>query len=157
MPKKDKTSSVTATLAQILTACTVVRKAIEETDLPHLSEDLLTIYVAIDELVELAVPTPSEGELQGIPKIALGTFTRLEFRHVYNPEWDYQPWFAGKAISAKGLIRRAVAVWKDFKDEPTPKLRDDLSRHVENCHTYADVIYQELINDRLEITELSSE
>ena len=32
-----------------------------------------------------------------------------------------------------------------------------LSRHVDNCQTYADLVYQEVISGRLEIKELSSE
>lgn len=69
MAQTDKTSYVTTTLAQIITACVLLRRAVEESELPNMDPDLLTIYVAVDELLELAVPTPSEGEIQGLPKI----------------------------------------------------------------------------------------
>ncbi|HCL30548.1 MAG TPA: hypothetical protein DIC52_19230 [Candidatus Latescibacteria bacterium] len=68
MAQTDKTSYVTTTLAQIITACVLLRRAVEESELPNMDPDLLT-YVAVDELLELAVPTPSEGEIQGLPKI----------------------------------------------------------------------------------------
>lgn len=158
MPQTEKTSFVTTTLAQIMTACTLLRKALEESDLPNIAPDLLTIYVAVDELLELAVPTPSEGEIHGLPKMATTThFSRLTFKHADNPDWDYQPWFAGKIVATKDHIRRAIEVWREFQEGPDQKLREELLRHVTNCQTYADLVYQEVINDRLEITELSAE
>ncbi len=86
-----------------------LRRAVEESELPNMDPDLLTIYVAVDELLELAVPTPSEGEIQGLPQMATTThFSRLTFKHSNNPDWDYQPWFAGKIIATKDHVRRAV-------------------------------------------------
>ena len=158
MVQTEKNSYLTTTLAQILTACTLVKSALTERQSPDLSDDLLTIYVAVDDLLDFALPRPSEGQLHGLPKKATTThFSTVQFRHENNPDWDFHAWFAGKIIATKDHIKRAFEVWKEFQEEPTPHLREELSRHVGNCQTYADLVYQEVISGRLEIKELSSE
>jgi len=158
MAQTDKSSYVTTTLAQILTACTLVKNALGERDTPELADELLTIYSALDDLLELALPTPSEGQLHGLPKKATTThFSTLLFRHVDNPDWDYRTWFAEKTIKARDYLRQAVQTWQDFREEPTPELCESLSRHIDNCQTYAGLVYQEVLNGRIEIKELSSD
>ena len=158
MPQTNKNPYVSATLAEILTACTLARNALDEQQAPDLADDLMTIYVAVDDLLEFALPTPSEGQLHGLPKKATTThFSTVQFAHENNPAWDYRAWFAGKIMAAKDHIRRAITAWRDFQAHPNPRLRDELSRQVGSCQTYANVVYEEVINERLEIKELSSE
>ena len=158
MAQTDKGSYVTTALAEIMTACTLVRSSLTEHQSPDLADDLLTIFVAVDELLEFALPTPSEGQLHGLPKKATTThFSTIQFKHKNNPDWNFQTWFAEKMIAAKRQIKQAVDVWRDFQDTPTPELGEELSRQIGNCQTYADLVYQEVISGRLEIKELSSE
>ena len=158
MAQTEKNTYVTSTLAEIMTACTLVRNALTKHQSSDLADDLLTIYVAVDELLEFGLPRPSEGQLHGLPKKATTThFSTVQFRHENNLDWDYQTWFAEKMLAAKRQIGWAVDQWQELKKNPTAELKEKLSHHVENCHTYADRVYQEVIEGRLEIKELSSE
>ena len=173
MSREDKSSFVIHKLAAILEAC---KKAESKTEFylvtsdekPDLIPELFQILNSVDDLLELVNPSKTVGEYHGLSRqeTTLG-FSRILFSHLDKPEWDFTAWFGEKVSQIKFFTKNLIEYWEmDYREVKlgpgalvTPKeyVRDEIVRNLGSIKAYAQLVFDEVLNDRLEIEEISTE
>ena len=172
MNSEDRSSFVTHKLATILDSCKkaeskVASYLLTSDEKPDLIPELFQILNSVDDLMELVNPSKTAGEFHGLPKSAITEFSRVLFTHLDKSEWDFTAWFGEKVSQIKFFSKRLIEHWEmDYREVElrpgtlvTPKeyVRDEIVRNLGNVKTYARLVFDEVVNDRLEIKEVSAE
>ena len=173
MPQKDKTSYVSLKLATILEACKSADGKIKDylsnsEEKPDLVPELFQMLNSVDDLLELAIPTKTTGEFHGLSKSETNlVFTKVLFTHLDRPDWNFTAWFSEKVANIKLYVKKLILYWEmDYQeiqlrqDAPgTPKeyIKDGVKSNLENIKIYTQLVFDEVLNNRLEIKEISSE
>lgn len=119
----DLSSYVVHRAATLLEACKAVEAKVEgylvtTDDRPDLAGEFLKMLMAADDLLQVAEPDGTSGEFHGLPKeVVSGARKAAAFQNERG--WDFRPWFAEKASSAKEGVKRAIRYWEMNPDEVT--------------------------------------
>jgi hypothetical protein len=163
MPQEDRNPYVAQRLTVVLQAC---GRAGDKLAKPRgdLVPELFDLLSAADDLVELGLPTPSSGEVHGLPKSATGPFRRVLYTHADNPQWDFAAWYVEKTTHLKQCIKRAITAWRAMTGTELRGAHDtvdgaaaDLARHLDDAQSYAERILDEVASNRLRITAISAD
>ena len=111
---------------------------------------------SVDDLIELVNPEKTPGEFHGLSKSATGEFSRVLFTHIDNPDWDFSAWFGDKTSNIKYYVKSLINCWEE-KNNPIEDLKEEMLSNLESIGIYAQIIFDEVINNRLEIKEIRAE
>lgn len=157
MPQKDLGPQVCEALGEVSQSCEALRIVLERASPPDLAGHLLTIYAGLESMVELALPTPSSGELHGLPRRATTThFSSILIRHIDSPDWDFSTWYAEKLLAAKSNARRAVIIWQNDRKLQQEDSREDLRSALDACQAYASAVTEFVEAGKLRLTEVAA-
>lgn len=170
MAETDKTSFVSHRLAAVLEGCKGVDGKlgdylVDSDERPDLVPELFEMLNSADDLVELASPSKTSGEYHGLPKSATTTeFSRIVFTHTENPDWDFAAWYGEKVSELKFHVKLFIGYWgMDHRRletrSPSPEvsreyIRRGLQSSLSAVRRYAEVVFDEVVNGRLEIREI---
>ena len=161
----DQSSPVFKTLAVILQVCTeieepVTRYAGGDGEKPDICRQLLRALNAADDLFQFALPDPDDAQFHGCTKDMLdGVKDPLVFRHREHPDWDFGPWFGGKASSVKSFAKNLITHWlmnpEDYPgregDEPRQEelVRSRILQAFRGLQSYARLIFDQIYEEKM--------
>jgi hypothetical protein len=173
MAKTDKAAFVSHRLTAILEAGNQIEKKLEHYSLdsgekPDIVPELFQMLNAADDLVELASPGKTVGEFHGLPKSATtAEFSRVLFTHSENPDWDYAAWYGEKVSQLKRFVKFLIGYWEmDYRqltlpssspETPQEYINEGIRSSLEAISGYAQVVFDEILNGRLQIQEIRAE
>ena len=155
MAETDKSSYAANKLALILKACNMATTKIK-TDNFGLVPELFQLLNSVDDLMELANPGKTPGEFHGLPKSATDEFSRVLFTHIDKPDWDFTTWFGEKTSKVKYYVKSLIIQWEE-KDSSDKYYKENLLSNLENIDIHTQLIFDEVISNRLEIKEIRAE
>ncbi|HUW65526.1 MAG TPA: hypothetical protein VMW83_12705 [Spirochaetia bacterium] len=159
----DRSSPVFKTLAVILQACTEIEEPVTRYaegcgDKPDIYRQLLRALNAADDLFQFALPDPDDAQLHGCTRDMLdGVKDPLVFRHREHPDWDFGPWFGGKASSVKSCTKDLVTLWlmdpEDYtgreEDGSRGLVRSRILQAFRGLQSYARLIFDQIYDEKL--------
>lgn len=173
MAKTDKTSFVSHRLAAILEASNRAEKKLEHylagsDEKPDIVPELFEMLNAADDLVELVNPSKTVGEFHGLPKsVSTTEFSRVLFTHSENPEWDFAAWYGEKVSQLKRFVKLLIGYWEtgyrqlalpdSSIETPQEYISEGIQSSLEAISGYAQVVFDEILNGRLEVQEIRAE
>lgn len=135
-----------------------------ENDMAQIDRTFVRLTLLMQGLREIVSPTPSTGEIHGLPKEATSGASRPEPipTHTERPEWDFQPWLREKILSMSSemdlLVREAEK--KFHPDKPLPgKIAGspDLLFHAKYVCAWANTIIEMFESGQLKFSDVEIE
>ncbi|NLH44975.1 MAG: hypothetical protein GX451_02420 [Acholeplasmataceae bacterium] len=169
MNNKDISSLVVHKLATILDSSKhaegkITKFNFESGMRPDLAGALFNMLNSVDDLLAFINEADNQYKYFGLLKEAIEDEQKIiKFKNIEKPDWDFTAWYYEKVLMKKKCIKYFIRYWEmDYKNikldqkvgmTPQEYVLDGMTTNLQYIQAYAQKVFDEVFNDKLEIEE----